>query len=146
LLAVLLFFNLNTPSTPTPTLPIADSTTQGRYWGKLQMMSATSRMRSASRTDDPPNLYTTLLCTAGHSTAQHSTAQHSTAQHSTAQHSTAQQGAAQSGKGKGKSRFAIVCWGLSWVMGLGNCCCWLTELQLLLLAEALATAALGNPD
>lgn len=44
------------------TLPMADSTTQGRYWGKLQMMSATSRMRSASRTDEPPNLYTTLTC------------------------------------------------------------------------------------
>eukprot|EP00955_Chlamydomonas_euryale_P038737 351175-Chlamydomonas_euryale.AAC.3 len=38
------------------TLPIADSTTAGRFSGNEQMMSATSRMRIASRTDDPPNL------------------------------------------------------------------------------------------
>ena len=41
---------------------MADSTTQGRYCGKLQMISATSIMRSASRTELPPNLYTTLTC------------------------------------------------------------------------------------
>jgi hypothetical protein len=40
------------------TLPIAESTTQGRFSWKEQMMSATSRMRSASRTLEPPNLYT----------------------------------------------------------------------------------------
>lgn len=38
------------------TLPIADSTTQGKYWGNAHTMSATSRMRSASRTEEPPNL------------------------------------------------------------------------------------------
>mmetsp|Transcript_14260 Transcript_14260/g.35227 ORF Transcript_14260/g.35227 Transcript_14260/m.35227 type:complete len:219 (-) Transcript_14260:36-692(-) len=43
-------------------LPIADRTTTGSRSGKEQMMSATSRMRSASRTEEPPNLYTTLAC------------------------------------------------------------------------------------
>ena len=42
-------------STPR-TLPIADSTTQGRWSGKEQMMSATSSMRSVVATDEPPNL------------------------------------------------------------------------------------------
>ena len=42
------------------TLPIADSTTIGKFSWKEHTMSATSRMRSASRTDEPPNLYTTL--------------------------------------------------------------------------------------
>lgn len=45
-----------------PTFPIADSTTAGKLLGKLQMMSATSRIRSASLTEDPPNLYTMLTC------------------------------------------------------------------------------------
>jgi hypothetical protein len=41
---------------------MADSTTTGKFSWKLQMMSATSCMRSASRTDEPPNLYTTFNC------------------------------------------------------------------------------------
>lgn len=52
---------LNTPAAGR-TLPMADSTTTGKFSWKLQMMSATSCMRSASRTDEPPNLYTTFNC------------------------------------------------------------------------------------
>lgn len=37
------------------TLPIADSTTQGRCSGKLHTISATSIMRSAEATEEPPN-------------------------------------------------------------------------------------------
>jgi len=47
------------------TLPMADRTTTGNRSGKLQMMSATSFIRSASRTDEPPNLYTTLSWRVG---------------------------------------------------------------------------------
>lgn len=44
-------------------LPMADMTTQGRWSGKEAIISATSRMRFASATDEPPNLYTTEICT-----------------------------------------------------------------------------------
>jgi len=40
--------------------PIAESTTTGRSSGKLRMRSATSRIRSAEATDDPPNFITTV--------------------------------------------------------------------------------------
>ncbi len=43
-----------------PTLPIAESTTQGYWSGKLHTMDATSSMRSALATDDPPNFITTV--------------------------------------------------------------------------------------
>jgi hypothetical protein len=45
------------------TLPIAESTTQGYWSGKLQMMLATSLMRSADARDEPPNFITTVICT-----------------------------------------------------------------------------------
>ena len=44
------------------TLPMADSTMQGYCSGKLHMMAATSRMRSALATDEPPNFMTTVIC------------------------------------------------------------------------------------
>lgn len=44
------------------TFPIADSTTQGSSSGKLHTMAATSLIRSAFATDDPPNFMTTLTC------------------------------------------------------------------------------------
>lgn len=47
------------------TLPMADSTTQGSSSGKLQTMAATSRIRSALATDEPPNFITTVTCTCG---------------------------------------------------------------------------------
>lgn len=40
--------------------PIAESTTTGRSSGKLRMRSATSCIRSAEATDDPPNFITTV--------------------------------------------------------------------------------------
>jgi hypothetical protein len=40
--------------------PIAESTTTGCSSGKLRMRSATSRIRSAEATDDPPNFITTV--------------------------------------------------------------------------------------
>lgn len=42
------------------TLPMAERTTQGYWSGKLQMMEATSIMRSALATDEPPNFMTTV--------------------------------------------------------------------------------------
>ncbi len=45
-----------------PTLPMADSTTQGYCSGKLHTMSATSRMRSADTSEEPPNFMTTVIC------------------------------------------------------------------------------------
>lgn len=44
------------------TFPIADSTTQGSSSGKLHTMAATSLIRSASATDEPPNFMTTVTC------------------------------------------------------------------------------------
>ena len=42
------------------TLPMADSTMQGRCSGKLQTISATSLIRCALATDEPPNFITTV--------------------------------------------------------------------------------------
>lgn len=41
---------------------MAERTTQGYWSGKLQIMDATSIMRSALATDDPPNFMTTVTC------------------------------------------------------------------------------------
>lgn len=44
------------------TLPMADKTIQGNRCGKLHMIWATSHMRSALATEEPPNFMTTLIC------------------------------------------------------------------------------------
>ena len=46
------------------TFPMADSTMQGYWSAKLHTMSATSRMRSAVASEEPPNFITTLICAA----------------------------------------------------------------------------------
>ena len=45
-------------------MPMADSTTQGSWSGKLHTICATSHMRSADATELPPNFITMLICEA----------------------------------------------------------------------------------
>ena len=58
------------------TLPMADRTTSGAWSWKLHTISATSIIRSAVATDEPPNLYTTVICAATSRIGQQSDPRH----------------------------------------------------------------------